>query len=143
MSSDLNIDFIAALQALCNESPFINFAGVQVTDLDSDEMRVGFRMPFRPEFERGAGTGQWHGGPIASLIDTAGCMALIAMARRSAGTVDLRIDYLRPAGGAYLDAVGKVRRVGRTTGVADVDVLDSAGKLIAIGRGSFYIEIPK
>lgn len=135
-----NQDLVAALQAQCDESPFIKFAGVRVTALDRETMRVSFRMPFKPEFERGAGTGQWHGGPIASLIDTAGCMALIAVAGRGAGTIDFRTDYLRPAGGPFLDAVGMVRRAGRTMGVADVDVFDSAGKLVATGRGSFFME---
>ena len=138
-----NTDAVVALQAQCDESPFIKFAGVQVTALDREAMRVSFRMPFKPEFERGAGTGQWHGGPIASLIDTAGCMALIAVAGRGAGTIDFRTDYLRPAAGPWLDAVGIVRRAGRTMGVADVDVFDSSGKLVATGRGSFFLEAAK
>jgi uncharacterized protein (TIGR00369 family) len=141
MSADQ--DLVAALQAQCDESPFIKFAGVKVTALDREAMRVSFRMPFKPEIERGAGTGQWHGGPIASLIDTAGCMALIAVAGRGAGTIDFRTDYLRPAGGPFLDAVGIVRRAGRTMGVADVDVFDSTGKLVATGRGSFFMEAAK
>lgn len=129
---------VQALQAMCDASPFIRFAGVQVLDIALP--RVVFRMPFRPEFERGAGTGQWHGGPMAALIDTAGCMAVIAAAGRAAGTIDFRTDYLRPAGGDYLEAVATVRRAGRTMGVADVDVLDSAGKLVAAGRGTFFME---
>ena len=134
---------VAALQAQCDASPFIRFVGIQVTAIDQQAMRVTFRMPFKPEFERGAGTGQWHGGPIASLIDTAGCMAVIAVSARAAGTIDFRTDYLRPAAGPWLDAVGIVRRAGRTMGVADVDVFDSSGKLVATGRGSFFLEAAK
>ena len=136
-------DAVAALQAQCDASPFIKFAGAQVTAIDKEAMRVSFRMPFKSEFERGAGTGQWHGGPIASLIDTAGCMAVVAVAGRAAGTIDFRTDYLRPAAGPWLDAVGLVRRAGRTMGVADVDVFDSSGKLVATGRGSFFLEAAK
>jgi len=129
---------IDALQALCDASPFIRFAGIRVIEVG--EGRARFRMPFRPEFERGTGTGQWHGGPIASLIDTAGCMALVAASGRGAGTIDFRTDYLRPATGPHLDAVAVVRRAGRTMGVADVDVLDENGRLVAAGRGSFFME---
>lgn len=136
-------DPVAALQAQCDASPFIKFAGIEVTAIDKPAMRVSFRIPFKPEFERGAGTGQWHGGPIASLIDTAGCMAVVAVAGRDAGTIDFRTDYLRPAAGPWLDAVGIVRRAGRTMGVADVDVFDSGGKLVATGRGSFFLEASK
>ena len=51
----------------------------------------------RPEFERGAGTGQWHGGPIAAIIDTVGDYALIMALRRGLPTINFRVDYLRPA----------------------------------------------
>ena len=51
----------------------------------------------RPEFERGAGTGQWHGGPLAAIIDTVGDYALIMALRRGLPTINFRVDYLRPA----------------------------------------------
>ena len=51
----------------------------------------------RPEFERGKGTGQWHGGPIAAIIDTVGDYALIMALRRGLPTINFRVDYLRPA----------------------------------------------
>lgn len=130
---------IAALQAQCDASPYIRFAAIRVLSVETEAQTVCFAMPFRPEFERGEGTGQFHGGPIASFIDTAGCMALVALAGRDAGTVDFRTDYLRPAAGE-LRAQARVRRAGRTMGVVDVDVLDAAGRLVATGRGSFFLE---
>ena len=138
-SSPAAAQAVAALQAQCDESPYIRFAGIRVVDIDADAQAVRFAMAFKPEFERGEGTGQFHGGPIASLIDTAGCMALVAVAGRGAGTVDFRTDYLRPAAGE-LQAVARVRRAGRTRGVVDVDVLDAAGRLVATGRGTFFLE---
>jgi uncharacterized protein (TIGR00369 family) len=130
---------IAALQAQCDASPYIRFAAIRVLSVETEAQTVCFAMPFRPEFERGEGTGQFHGGPIASLIDTAGCMALVAVAGRDAGTVDFRTDYLRPAAGE-LRAQARVRRAGRTMGVVDVDVLDASGRLVATGRGTFFLE---
>ena len=134
---------VQALQAMCEGSPFIRFAGIHLLEMDEKALRSKWRMPWRPEFERADGTGQWQGGLIAALIDTAGCMGLIAIISKYAGTVDFRTDYLRPASGDHLDAVAVVRRAGRTLGVVDVDVLDSAGKLVACGRGSFFVEQPK
>ena len=75
-SSPAAAQAVAALQTQCDESPYIRFAGIRVVDIDADAQAVRFAMAFKPEFERGEGTGQFHGGPIASLIDTAGCMAL-------------------------------------------------------------------
>ena len=52
-------------------------------------------------------------------------------------TINLRVDYLRPATGAYLDAHATVRRRGRTIGVVDIDVLDDEDRLCAVGRGTY------
>ncbi|MEE9179795.1 MAG: PaaI family thioesterase, partial [Vicinamibacteria bacterium] len=54
-------------------------------------------------------------------------------------TIDLRVDYLRPARKGDLVAIGRTVKVGRTIGVADVEVRDSNGALIAVGRGTYAI----
>ena len=94
-------------------------------------------MPLKPEFERAPGSGQFHGGPIAALIDTAGCFGLIMVQGHGVPTINFRTDYLRPAIDTSLRAVASVRRVGRTVGVVDVDVYDDADRLVAVGRGTF------
>lgn len=138
-ASAIPTDPVVRLQQQCDASPYIRFAAIRVLSVDTEAQSSRFAMPFRPEFERGEGTGQFHGGPIASFIDTAGCMALIAVAGRGAGTVDFRTDYLRPAAGE-LHAEARVRRAGRTMGVVDIDVTDAAGRLVATGRGTFFLE---
>ena len=55
------------------------------------------RSPMRPEFERRPGTKQWHGGPIASIIDTVGDFALGMLVGRGLPTINFRVDYFRPA----------------------------------------------
>ena len=94
-------------------------------------------MPMRPEFERGPGTGQCHGGPIASLIDTAACNVVMMVVGHGVPTIDCRIDYMRPAIDTDLIAKATARRVGRSIAVADVDVYNEDGKLLASGRGTF------
>ncbi len=59
-------------------------------------------MPLAPEYERYPGTGQFHGGAIASLIDVAGDFALVLQVGGGVPTINLRIDYLRPAIGNLL-----------------------------------------
>ena len=70
------------LQAMLDRSPFIAFLGLKVTEADPAQELVTMTCAMRPEFERGAGTGQWHGGPIAAIIDTVGDYALIMALRR-------------------------------------------------------------
>lgn len=141
MSENINQAMsVEALAALCDGSPFIRFAGIRPVQVDSARQQSTWHMPWRAEFERAQGTGQWQGGPIAALIDTAGCMGLIAIIGKPAGTVDFRTDYLRPAKGGHLTAIATVRRAGRTTGVVDVDVIDAQDRLVAAGRGTFFVE---
>ena len=93
MSQPLNKEKI---QALLDNSPFISFMNLKVESLDPDTDTIVMRMPMRPEFERRAGTGQWHGGPIASLIDTVGDYAVVMKVGAGVPTVNFRTDYLRP-----------------------------------------------
>ncbi len=62
----------ARIQAMLDASPFISTLGLTVLGVDPEAQEVTMVMPLKPEFERGAGTGQFHGGPIASLIDVVG-----------------------------------------------------------------------
>ncbi len=125
------------LRGLFAKSPFISASGMEIVESDPEAETLAVTMALRPEFERAAGTGQFHGGPIASLIDTAGCFALVMLMGQAVPTVNFRTDYLRPAINTSLRAQASVRRVGRTVGVVDVDVLNDEGKLVAVGRGTF------
>ena len=125
------------IQAQLDTSPFIAFLGLQVVSVDAEKDEIVMRMPMRPEFERRPGSGQWHGGVIASLIDTAGDYALVIRVGGGVPTINFRTDYLRPASNTDLLATARVRRAGRTVGVVDIDVHDDEGRLVAVGRGCY------
>ena len=125
------------LQKYLDNSPFISFLGLKVTEADPARETVTMSCAFRPEFERGPGTAMWHGGPIAAIIDTVGDYALIMALRRPLPTINFRVDYLRPSTGTHLLARARTRRVGRTVGVVDIDVFDDQNRLTAIGRGCY------
>ncbi|MCG3188947.1 MAG: hypothetical protein LKCHEGNO_01180 [Burkholderiaceae bacterium] len=125
------------LDAWMKGSPFISFMRLELVAADAAEGRLTMKMPMRPEFERGAGSGQFHGGPIAALIDTVGDFAVALVVKGGVPTINFRVDYLRPSMGAFLVATASVRRVGRTIGVVDVDVFDEHNRLTAVGRGCY------
>jgi acyl-coenzyme A thioesterase PaaI-like protein len=52
-------------------------------------------------------------------------------------TINFRVDYLRPAVNTALTVTARVSRSGRSVGVVDVDVLDSAQNVVAIGRAAY------
>jgi uncharacterized protein (TIGR00369 family) len=128
---------IAELQANLDRSPFISFLGLKVLEADPTSEQVTMTCSMRPEFERGAGTGQWHGGPLAAIIDTVGDYALVMALRRGLPTINFRVDYLRPAVNTGLVITARVRRAGKSVGVVDVDVFDDRKVLIAVGRASY------
>ncbi|MGP9811461.1 PaaI family thioesterase [Rhodopseudomonas sp. NSM] len=130
---------IAGLQAMADNAPFIAFCGLKVTEIDLEQQVLTMHAPFRPEFERGPGTRQWHGGPLASIIDTVGDFAIAMLVGGGIPTINFRVDYLRPAVDTGLVATARVRRLGRTVGVSDVDLFNDKGALVAIGRGSYAI----
>jgi len=125
------------IQAAMAKSPFIAFLGLEVVSADPAKQEVVMRLAMRPEFERGRGTGQWHGGPIAGVIDTIGDFALVMALGRVVPTINFRVDYLRPAFDTGLTAIARVRRSGKSVGVVDVDVLDDKAALVAIGRATY------
>jgi len=91
----------------------------------------------RQEIERRAGTRQFHGGPIAAFIDIVGDFAVGMAVGGGVPTINLRIDYVRPAMGSALTATARVRRSGRTVALVDVDVFDEQQSLVAVGRGTY------
>ncbi len=125
------------LQAMLDRSPFIAFLGLKVTEADPARELVTMSCAMRPEFERGAGTGQWHGGPIAAIIDTVGDYALIMALRRGLPTINFRVDYLRPAIKTSLTSTARVRRAGKSVGLVDVDVFNDQKALVAVGRATY------
>lgn len=118
-------------------SPFITWSGMQVKNADPEHEKLTVTMAYKPDLERGAQTRQIHGGPIAALIDTAGCYAIVMMLETGVPTINFRTDYLRPAVDTNLHAIATIRRAGRTVGVVDVDVFNDDDKLVAVGRGAF------
>ena len=82
-------------------------------------------------------TGQFHGGPVASFIDTVGDFAVAAVVGGGVPTMNFRVDYLRPSGGPHLTGRAVARRIGRSVGVVDIDVTDAEGRLTAIGRATY------
>jgi len=129
---------VEALQKRLGQSPFISLLNLTVLSADPvKQQQLVMRAAMRPEFERRRGSGQWHGGPIAAIIDTVGDYALVMLLGRPLPTVNFRVDYLRPAIDTALIVTATVRRSGRLVGVVDIDVANEAGQLLAIGRATY------
>jgi len=128
---------IADIEELFSDSPVFQALRLDVTEMDEHAGRAIVRMPIGSAVERVTSEGMVHGGPIATLIDIAGDLAIAARVGGGVPTINLRVDYLRPGTGTFLEARAAVRRLGRTIATADIDVYDDQDRLCAIGRGTY------
>ncbi|MEW6297066.1 MAG: PaaI family thioesterase [Thermodesulfobacteriota bacterium] len=118
--------------------PFSALVGLQIEEVRADFCRV--RLPFRPEL-RTAGE-VVHGGAIASLIDTAGVVAVWSNADPAAtrgATASLTVNYLAAARRVDLVAEARVLRRGRSVVFVDVDVVSPAGERVAKGLVTYKL----
>jgi uncharacterized protein (TIGR00369 family) len=125
--------------------PFDFFLGIKV-----EEIRPGYarlRLPFRPEFVGDARRPALHGGLISILVDTCGWASVWASCQPEdrVATIDLRVDFLRPAPAGDLVAIGEVRLMGNRVGNTAVTILSVGGdlKVVAEGRGVYNIRKPE
>ena len=125
------------IQGFFDRSPFIGSLKLEVLSSDPTAQEISVKMPMQPSMERRAGTKQFHGGPIASFVDVVGDFAIGMMVGGGVPTINIRIDYLKPAVGDALVGVARVLRHGRSVAVVDIDVLNEKNSLVAMGRGTY------
>lgn len=124
------------VESLLTTPAYHRWLGLELVDAGPGSVVVG--LAARPEFAGDPDSTYVHGGIVATLADVAGDFALITQVGVPLPTIDLRMDYLRPAAlDAQLRATGTVVRRGRSLGVADVVVTDGNGRQLAVGRGLY------
>ena len=107
--------------------------GIQV-GTPPDGMLVRYELPLTEPVMNPFGALQ--GGVVATLIDVAGGTAAAeAMDRMDLMTTSMNIHYLHAANVGPIAADGRVLRSGRTTAVAEVELLDLGqdGRVCAVG----------
>ncbi len=85
--------------------------------------------------------GQVHGGVIATMLDSA--IAVVVNQKigpdQGANTIELKVNYLRPATGDSLRAEGEIIKYGRTLIVAEARCYDEEeDKLVAYASGTYF-----
>ncbi|MDE7064938.1 MAG: PaaI family thioesterase [Desulfovibrionaceae bacterium] len=120
--------------------PWHRFLGVRV-----EETRRGYarlRLPYRPEFAGNVPRGALHGGVLAALADVCAIATLwtfCSPADRSS-TVDLKVDYLRPAPLRDMLAEGEIRMLGNRLGNVAIYIraADAPERTVAEARAVCY-----
>ncbi len=146
-------EFVARLKTLFEEKiSFNRVLGLNITSLKPD--RVTARIDMSEHLIGHYAHNRIHGGVISAGLDAMGGLAVMAAigARHmdesidqrlhrfgKLGTIDLRIDYLRPGIGEYFELRAEVMRLGSRVASTRMEFLGADGKLLSTGAGAYIV----
>jgi uncharacterized protein (TIGR00369 family) len=144
------LDFLKDLYE--KDLPFNRLIGLKIKSISLEKVKTEFAMhadlignPVRKTL---------HGGVISSVLDaTGGLVASAGIIQRMeaepvdtvlgqftrVGTIDLRVDYLRPGRGVRFTAEANIMRSGRKVAVTRMSLHNEADVLIAVGTGTYLV----
>ncbi|MBG6070839.1 MULTISPECIES: thioesterase family protein [unclassified Polaromonas] len=146
-------EFITGLKAIFEEKIVFNqMLGLKITSLKAD--RVTARIDMRHELIGHPAYNRIHGGVISAGLDAMGGLAvMVAMGARhmndtpeqrlqrfhKLGTIDLRVDYLRPGIGVHFELRAEVMRLGSRVASTRMEFLGADGTLLSTGAAAYIV----
>lgn len=131
---------------------FNQVLGIGIDSLVPNDVRLSFDM--RPELVGHYLYGRLHGGVISATLDALGGLAvMVGIAEKhphddadqvqlrfaKMGTIDLRVDYLRPGLGRRFVGSAEVTRLGGRVGSTQMRLVNDEGKLIATAAAAYIV----
>jgi uncharacterized protein (TIGR00369 family) len=129
------------VEQLLRRGPFHQWLGIKVLAVHADGVEL--KATWREEWVVNPERRYTHGGILASLVDLAADWALVTRTGRGVPTIDMRVDYHAAAMPGDLIARGHIVKWGNQFSVAEAQVFDESGKLLASGRGTYLTAPPK
>jgi uncharacterized protein (TIGR00369 family) len=146
-------EFIAGLKTIFEERIVFNqVLGLRIATLSGDGVTGHIAM--RRELIGHFSHQRLHGGVISAGLDAMGGLAVMAAigARHldepplqrlhrfaKLGTIDLRVDYLRPAIGERFELRAQVLRLGSRVASTRMEFLGADGKLLSTGAAAYIV----
>lgn len=145
----------AALRDIFEEKvPFNKALGMRITSLDPASPRL--RIDMRPDMVGNFMRGILHGGVISAVLDVAcGVGAMLSVIEKHLehgepvdaqvarfsriGTIDLRVDYLRPGVGQWFEATAEVIRSGSRVAVVRAELHNDSRELVAAAVAAYTV----
>jgi uncharacterized protein (TIGR00369 family) len=133
----LNPEYVRVGRTVANRSPYFSLMSMELLDFDIGTSRVEIRLqekhlqPF----------GVVHGGVFSTIIDAAAFWAVYPEIDPEMGmtSVDLKLNYLAPATSGTLVALGRRIKVGKTLGLAEAQVANQDGRILAHGTSTVIL----
>ncbi|MEI8170873.1 MAG: thioesterase family protein [Rhodoferax sp.] len=146
-------EFVAGLKKIFEEMIVFNqVLGLKIITLTPTVVRA--RIDMKPTLIGHYAHNRIHGGVISAGLDAMGGLAVMAAigARHmdetptqrlhrfgKLGTIDLRIDYLRPGIGEYFELRAEVMRLGSRVASTRMEFSGADGKLLSTGSAAYIV----
>ncbi len=145
-------ELLTALREKVDSTPFNEFLGLKVISLSNADFCMGIES--RPELIGNKLKGILHGGVISAILDITGSVIAVTGVMKKTkgrsieevikhstkiGTIDLRVDYLKPGAGKYFRATGSLLRIGSAVCVTRMELRNDQEQLIAVGTGTYKV----
>jgi uncharacterized protein (TIGR00369 family) len=144
--------FSAVHELFTERIPFNKLLGIHIESLSFESARI--RVDFREDLVGNFLRGSLHGGVVSAVLDLAGGLVAFLSALKNApggtpqekleklanvGTIDMRVDYLRPGTGRHFLASAYLLRSGNKVAVTRMELNNNDNSLIAVGTGAYLV----
>jgi len=131
---------------------FNQVLGLKIVSVKPRDVRATFDM--RPELVGHYAYGRLHGGVTSAVLDAMGGLAImVAIAEHHPhdtavqvmhrfariGTIDLRVDFLRPGLGKHFVATAEVTRLGGRVGSTQMKLANDEGSVVATAAAAYIV----
>ncbi len=146
-------EFIDGVKKIFEEMIVFNrMLGLKITTITPTQVKA--RIDMRNELVGHYAYNRIHGGVISASLDALGGLAvMVAIGARhmdesplqrlqrfaKLGTIDLRVDYLRPGIGEWFELRAEVMRLGSRVASTRMEFLGADGKLLSTGSAAYIV----
>ncbi len=132
--------------------PFNKFLGIRIDELSLDKAVISIKM--KEDLVGNSAMKILHGGVISAVLDfTGGVVAQLSVIDQmkdatpeeltqrliQMGTIDMRVDFIRPGRGDTFFATGEVLRLGNKVAVSRCVLHNEKDVLIAASTGTYLV----
>jgi uncharacterized protein (TIGR00369 family) len=149
----LEPEYVQAFREIYEEKIVFNHTlGLKLVDVTP--YGVTARIDMRPELVGHFAYNRIHGGVISAVLDAIGSAAVMAAIAAKhmdepvdqrvqrfskLGTIDLRVDYLRPGIGEHFTIHAEALRVGSRVGTSRMEFRGPDGTLMSTGTAAYIV----
>ncbi|PKO61269.1 MAG: thioesterase [Betaproteobacteria bacterium HGW-Betaproteobacteria-18] len=150
---EFEAEFVAGLTKVFEELIVFNqVLGLKITSLKPGQVRA--RIDMKHDLVGHYAYNRVHGGVISAGLDAMGGLAvMVAIGARhmdespaqrlqrfsKLGTIDLRVDYLRPGIGEWFELRAEVMRLGSRVASTRMEFLGADGKLLSTASAAYIV----